>query len=69
MMTMPPPEELDMQVSDGQVDVENQLFTSLLRLGGGSFANHALHLNAAGHCGCNRCLPYAGSLSLGRNKT
>jgi hypothetical protein len=66
MMTMPPPEELDMQVSDGQVSVENQLFTSLLRLGDGSFANHALQRTAAGHCGCNRGVPCAGPLSLGR---
>jgi hypothetical protein len=64
-----PPEELDTQVPDKQCAVEFQFFTSLLRRGGGWFANHALHPATAGrpsrHC-CNRCVPWAGSLSLGR---
>jgi len=39
-----PPEELDMQVPEKQGSVEFQLFTSLLRFGGGWFANHSLSL-------------------------
>ena len=29
--------------------------------------NHALHLNRRERRGCNRCVPCAGSLSLGRS--
>ena len=36
---MTPPEELDTQVPDKQCSVGFQLFTSLLRRGGGWFAN------------------------------
>ena len=39
-----PPEELDTQVPDKQCTVEFQLFTSLLRVRRGWFANHALAL-------------------------
>ena len=41
-MTMRPPEKLDAQMPDKQGVVGSQLFTSLLRRGGGWFANRAL---------------------------
>jgi hypothetical protein len=37
------PEVLDTQVPDKQCAVQFQFFTSLLRRGGGWFANHALN--------------------------
>jgi hypothetical protein len=60
------PEELDRQVPDDQGGVGFQLFMSLLRLGGGLGANHALQRTRPSRPGCNPRLPRAGSLSLGR---
>jgi hypothetical protein len=68
-----PPEDLDTQVPDKQGSVGFQLFTLLLRRGGGWFANHALstflntatedgQLTAAGRRGCNRRASWPPSL-------
>jgi len=57
-----PPEELDTQVPDKQCSVGFQLFTSLLRRGGGWFANHALQRTRPSRPGCNRTPSWAGSL-------
>ena len=45
-----------------------QLFTSLLRVGRGWFANHALRRTAAGRRGCNRRASWPPSLNLGLGK-
>jgi hypothetical protein len=66
-MTVPPPEKLDTQIVDLQRWLPFQLLTSLLRLGGGWFANHALQRTRPSRSGCNPCVPRAGSLSLGRS--
>ena len=59
------PEELDAQVPEKQGRVGFQLFASLLRFGSGWFANHALRTRRERR-GCNRRVPRAGWLSLGR---
>lgn len=64
-MTTWPLEELDSQVSDLQAGRLCQFFTSLVRRRGGWFANHALQRRHERR-GCNRSVPRAGSLSLGR---
>ena len=56
-----PPEELDTQVPDKQCTVEFQLFTSLLRVRRGWFAK-ALRRTRPSRRGCNRGVPWAGSL-------
>jgi hypothetical protein len=65
-MPMPPPEELDSQVLDLQAGRLCHLFTSLVRCRGGWFANHALERTRPVRSDCNRSVPRAGSLSLGR---
>ena len=57
------PEELDTQVPDKQGGVGFQLFTSLLLVRRGWFANHALQRTAAGRRGCNQRAPWPPSLS------
>ena len=61
-----PPEKLDMQTVDTQCRLLFQFLTSLLRFRSGWFANHALQRTRPSRCGCNRGVPWAGSLSLGR---
>ncbi len=61
-----PPEKLDAQVVDMQRRWPFQFLTSLLRRRGGWFANHA-PANRLSRRGCNRGVPRAGSLSLGRS--
>jgi hypothetical protein len=64
---MPPPEKLDAQTVDMQRWWPFQFLTSLLRRRGGWFANnHALQRTRRERRGCHRCVPCAGSLSLGR---
>jgi hypothetical protein len=60
------PDKLETQALDAQQSCQIQLFTSLLRLGGGWRANHALRRTRPSPPGCNRCVPCAGSLSLSR---
>src|ERR1044071_2621686 len=43
-----------------------KFLTSLLRFGSGWFANHVLQRTRRGRRGCHRCVPCAGSLSVGR---
>ena len=59
-----PPEELDTQVPDKQSAVEFQLFTSLLRVRRGWFANHALQRTRPSRSGCKRAPSWAGSLDV-----
>ena len=62
-----PPEELDTQVPDKQSGVGFQLFTSLLLVRRGWFANQALQrLTAADRRGCHRPVSWPPSLSWGR---
>jgi hypothetical protein len=63
---MTPPEKLEAQVIDLQHSVHFQFLTSLLRFGSGWFANHTLQRTRRERRGCHRCVPCAGSLSLGR---
>ena len=66
-MTTQPPEEVDAQTPDKRGVVANQLFTSLLRRGGGWFANQALQRTAASRRICSRRVSWPPSLSLGRS--
>lgn len=59
---MTPPEELDMQVIGNQQGQPLEFLTSLLRRGGGLFANKALQRTRRWRCGCNQSTSSAGSL-------
>src|SRR5262249_14801922 len=61
-----PLEDLEIERVNLQMVVQNQLFASLVRPKVGWSANHALQRTRRGRRGCNRCVPCAGSLSLGR---
>ena len=61
-----PPEELDMQTLARERWLPLQFLTSLLHFRSGWFANHALQRTRHGVAVCNRCVSWAGSLSLGR---
>ena len=61
---MTPPEELDMQVIGNQQGQPLEFLTSLLRRGGGLFANKALQRTRRARCRCNSGTSSAGSLSF-----
>ena len=65
-MTMRPPEKLDAQMTANMRFHFFQFLRSLLRFGSGWGANHALQRTRPSRHGCNRGVPRAGSLSLGR---
>jgi hypothetical protein len=64
--TLTAPEKLDAQTVDMQLQWPFQFLPSLLRRYGGWFANHAQQRTRRQRRGCNRCVPCAGPLSLGR---
>ena len=66
ILTMTPPEKLDAQAVDMQRCLPFQFLTSLLRRGGGWFANHALLRTAAPLFTSNRFMKFKSLLSAQR---
>jgi len=62
-----PPEKLDAQMTANVQLGTFQFLISLLHFRSGWGANHALQRTRRKRRGCNRCVPCAGSLSLGRS--
>ena len=63
---MTPPEKLDAQMTANVRLHFFQFLRSLLRFGSGWSAKHAPQRTRRERRGCYRCVPQAGSLSLGR---